>query len=395
MLRTPSQVRLDRVRLVQIIPRVGTTGGLERVATTLTIGLASRLDRIVVCTSGGQGYEGALADAGVSVVLIPRPIIPPIRIFLRSIPPIARVLRRERPHVVHAHNPGAALAAAIALRLAGMRGVPVVSTYHGVADERTGLAARLLAATSDIVVGIGPTATAQLRAGGFPQQRSATVLNGVSAEHRRSRADVRREFGATGSELIVTVGRYVEAKNQALLLEALALLAPRRPSLRALLVGTGELERDLQTRIEQLGLENVATLTGPRADALDITAAADVFAMSSRWEGLGLAAIEAMLLGCPVVSTAAGGIEDVVRDGETGVVVPSDDAPALAAAIERLLDDRALSRRLAARAADFAGERFSAAVMIERYSLIYADSIQRRAAREGRLHTAGEEDLTA
>ena len=101
----------------------------------------------------------------------------------------------------------------------------------------------------------------------------------------------------SGAELVVSVGRYVKEKNHELLLESLALLSRRRRRLRALIVGKGPLEADLIAKARALGLGGIVTLTGERTDAIDITAACDVFALSSMWEGLPLALLEAMTLG--------------------------------------------------------------------------------------------------
>jgi glycosyltransferase involved in cell wall biosynthesis len=118
-----------------------------------------------------------------------------------------------------------------------------------------------------------------------------------------------------------------------------------------------------------------------RADAADIIAAADVLAVTSSWEGLGLAALEAMVLGCPVVSTAAGGVTDLVRDGETGLLVPREDGHALAAAIGRLLDDEALRVKLTTAARTFARRTSSVEAMVEQYAQLYVAAAAARRAR--------------
>lgn len=379
MLRAGSPPEDERLRVVQLIPTLK-TGGLEHVSTTLAAALAPLVERVVVCTAGGPAYEGRLREAGIETLQVSRPNPPTLRRIARTAWELAPVLRRERPHVVHAHNPAAALAAALARRLARARGVALVATYHGVAPARLRLARRVFAAGTDVVVGIGPAATAALREAGLAAERSATVFNAVEVVATRAPDAVRAEFGLGSAELVVAVGRYVPEKNHALLLDALALLAPRRPSLRALVVGFGRLEADLRARISELGLEDVVTLTGAREDAVDLAGAADVFVLSSAQEALGLALIEAMTLERPVVATRVGGIVDLVDDGRTGILVPPGDAQALAAAIERLLDDRGLSGRLAAAAAADARERFAVSTMVAGYLDVYRRAVARRLA---------------
>ena len=369
---------VGRLRVVQVIP-ILKVGGLERVATTLSILLAQEVERVVVCSKGGDPFEPLLLAAGVPVEHVPRPK-PELRQQLRSAWAIARVLRRERPDVIHAHNPAAATAAAAARRLARLPETALVTTYHGVMPDRVGRAARVMASVSDLVVGVGPSSTAALRRAGLDAERSRTIHNAVDPSPSRSAAEVRAEFGAEDAELVVTVGRYATEKNQALLIDAVGRLAVSRPRIRLLLVGDGLLEDELRAQVGRLGLGAVVTITGERSDAVDLTAAADVFALSSDSEGLPLALLEANAVRTAVVTTDAGGVRDAVTDGETGLVVPVGDVDALAAALERVLSDDALRRRLAENAAAFVARTCSPAAMTSLYVEAYLDAVARRRA---------------
>ena len=379
----PPRPGLDRLRILQIIPALA-FGGLERVATTLSVGLAPRVARVVVCSSGTRGYMGGaqledeLRSAGLEILPIPRPSPQRPRAYASSVIAMARILRRERPDVVHAHNPAAAVGAAAARLLAGTRGTAIVATHHGVTRDQTRRAAQALSASSDIVVGIGPTVTNDLRAAGVPEDRSATVFNAVEVTAARPRDEVRRELGAEGAELVVTVGRYIAQKNQRLLLRAVAALRESRPRLRAAVVGYGELEDDLKAEAEKLQIADRVAITGARADAVSIVAAADAFALTSTEEGLGLVVLEAMAVGCPVVATAAGGIVDSVSDGETGLLVRDGDATALADALGKVLDDKKLRDHLVAGARDLVEREFSVETMIERYGDVYERAVALR-----------------
>jgi len=368
--RSPAELRI-----LQVIPSLW-MGGLERVATRLTLGLRERVAHVAVATAGGDPFTDVLRDERVRLYRIVRPYPKPLHLAAASAQ-LVRVLRRERPDVIHAHNPGAAVAASVARRLARSHAA-IVSTYHGVPPDQAARAARVLARSSDLVVAVAPAATRTLVELGLPEERSATVLNAVEPQPSRPAEDVRREFDAADSELVVTVGRYTEQKNHHVLLDALALLAPERPRLRALLVGVGELEEDLVLRTTELDLEGVVTITGERNDAIDITAAADVFALSSDWEGLPLALLEAMALGIPVVATAVNGVPDAISDGDNGLLVPRRDPQALAQALSRVLDDDELRRRLGSRARAWAEAACSEAAMTSGYLGVYASAFERR-----------------
>lgn len=367
------------LRVLQLIPSLE-TGGLERVAAALTLELRDLVEHVVVATSGGEPLEAMLREDGVNLRKVARPYPRPLPL-VRAAAGLVPLLRRERPHVVHAHNPGAGVAAALARLLSGRRDLAIVTTYHGVMPGRMSRASAAMERSSDVVVAIAPAATRVLVEHGLDPAKSATVLNAVEPVPKRGRDAIRAEFGVADAELVVTVGRYAEEKNHALLVEALALLAGRRPRLRALLVGVGELEEELKAQVRRLGLDDVVAITGERADAIDITAAADVFALSSDWEGLPLAVLEALALGTPVVSTDVGGISDAVRDGETGLLVPPRDPEALAAALERVLADRELAERLAAGGLAFAAAELAERAMAERYVEIYSSAVSARRKR--------------
>jgi glycosyltransferase involved in cell wall biosynthesis len=208
------------------------------------------------------------------------------------------------------------------------------------------------------------------------------VYNSISIARTRSPEDVRKEFGIPNdAPLVVSVGRYAAPKNQALLIRALARLMTDRPALRALLVGVGDLEDELRAQTVELGIDDKVQITGPRADAHDVIAASDIFALSSASEGLPLVVLEAMELEVPVISTAVGGVEDAVVDGETGLLVrPGDDA-AFADGLARLLDDEPLRKRLAAAAKAWTRSNCTEETMVSRYLELYVEALTRRRRR--------------
>ena len=368
---------LERLRVVQVIP-VLAVGGLERMAVTLTLALADRVERIVVCSYRGDAFREPLHRAGVPVELIPRPRPTPPAV-VRAALALAPILRRERPDVVHAHNPGAAAAAALARKLARLPSTAIVASYHGVEGSRVARAAKVLRRAADVVVAIAPAAADDLRRAGLEQSPLEVVYNGVRAAPSRARHEMRRELDANGAELLVSVGRYAEEKNQELLIDAIALLSRRRPALRALLVGDGPLEEQLRASIHRQDLGSVVRLTGPRLDVADVLGAADVFALSSAREGMPVALLEALDAGVPAVSTAVGGVVDVVGDGETALLVPPGDRAALAGAIERVLEDEDLRARLSREGRKLVRAKFSAEAMVDGYCAVYLSAVAGRA----------------
>lgn len=377
---------MNELRILQLIP-VLAIGGLERVAQRLTLLLAEDGAHVAVAAKtgiaarwGGPAIEQPLRAAGIPIHHVSRPR-PRADLLLRSSLGLAHVLRIERPHVVHAHNPSAGVAAAIARRLACLPEIAIVTTFHGVLPSRLGRAARALAFGSDLIVGVGPSATRALVDAGVDGQRTRTIYNGVLVDPARSRDEVKREFGFDGAELVVTVGRYAAEKNQALLLDALGPLVRERSRVRALLVGAGELQGALAARVAAGGLAAKVTVTGPREDAVDLIAAADVFTLTSNSEALPLVLLEAMLGRTAIVATDVGGVRDLVRDGETGLLVPPGDAAAVQRAIARLFDDGALRSRLVEQAKAFVDSTCSEVAMVVAYRRVYDEALERRRAR--------------
>lgn len=172
---------------------------------------------------------------------------------------------------------------------------------------------------------------------------------GVLTNERRAKS--RADLGlAADAEVILNVGRQEFQKGQKHLLEAFGLLASARPRAVLCIAGrNGNATPELESVIARLQLGDRVRFLGHRDDVPDVLAAADVFVLSSLWEGLGGVVLEAMGLGLPIVSADLPPVREVVHGGEAALLVPAADAPALAAAVTKLLDDPAGAARLAAR----------------------------------------------
>ena len=146
----------------------------------------------------------------------------------------------------------------------------------------------------------------------------------------------------------------------------------RVPDARLLIVGEGPLHAELEQRIKHLHVDKHVLLTGFRADVLAIIKGADLFVMSSETEGLGTSLLDAMAAGKACVGTRAGGIPEVIGDGETGVLVPPRDPSALADAMARLLEDAALRKRMGEAGLSRVRAQFSVEKMVRETLAAYA-----------------------
>ena len=256
-----------------------------------------------------------------------------------------KLLRKERPHVLHTHRWATLCEGLIAARLAG---VPfVVHGEHGTLETRGrnvfvqrwlwGRVDRLLSVSSRL-------AERMSREVGYPLDRITVIRNGVDLSRfgPHDKKAARATLGLEADELVIgTVGRLVTVKDQATLLKALALVRDRGLMFSAVVAGAGPLHQDLLAQKQALGLDKVHFL-GNRHDVDKILAAFDIFVLSSQSEGLSNTIQEAMATGLPVVATRVGGADELVVEHETGLLIPPGDPAGLAAALERVALDSAL-----------------------------------------------------
>jgi glycosyltransferase involved in cell wall biosynthesis len=206
-----------------------------------------------------------------------------------------------------------------------------------------------------------------------PAKKLHTIANGIRLDRFRPDADarsaVRVELGLGDAWVVGTVGRLDEYKNQALLVRAMAPLLSS--SVRLVIVGDGPTRAEVEAEVARLPEPRWVVMTGRRMDVPRLVPAFDVFALSSKTEGLPLVVPEAMAAGLPIIATAVGGLPDVIDDGRTGLLAAVDE-DALRAALRTLIEDHARARTLGARAREVALERYSHDRMVDAYLDLYA-----------------------
>ena len=196
--------------------------------------------------------------------------------------------------------------------------------------------------------------------------------------------NLRRELGLTATDQVVmVVSRLTPWKGHMTLLEALSLLAESWPQLKLVVVGEvafwePEYEQQLKQRAADLGVGARVVWTGFRADVPDLLRLCDLFVLPSLNEPFGRAIVEAMAAGRPVVATRSGGVPEIVVDGETGLLVPPEDSPALAQAMAMLLGDPIRAREMGARGLERARTRFSADRVAVEVQDVYQQLLARR-----------------
>lgn len=251
-------------------------------------------------------------------------------------------------------------------------GVPVLATAHraDVIDlpaRSPALAAQVREAIGQIdqIVTVSRSIKDYTEAAGTPKRPIEVIPNGADTEvfYPRDRTETRRALGVPEEGLVISyVGQLVARKGVDILIEALGLLSSRMHPLPLLVAaGKGPLREDLERRVAELGIAERVRFVGkvPHDEVAEYMSVGDVFVLPSYSEGLPTVACEALNCGVPIVATAVDGTPEVVRDEQTGLLVPAGDAPALADALERILTDHDLRRRLAEQAVIIGREEFT------------------------------------
>jgi glycosyltransferase involved in cell wall biosynthesis len=370
------------------------TGGLERVVVDLVRQGCRMGQRVSVVCLERPGTLAPQAEAlGARVVCLDKR--PGLR--LRAQARAAATIRDLRPDVLHTHQVGALLYAGRAARTAG---VPVVvHTEHGNHLGRGGAgyfrrqrmswlwwwaaraARRFFCVSQDIAAEI---AARRL----VPRDKLAVVLNGINTEPFREPVDrdaLRRALGiAADAPVIGTVGRLNEVKRQDLLIRAFTRVKVSYPAARLLLVGDGPLRGELQELAARLGVAAAVCFAGYQSRPEQYLRVMDVFALTSRTEGLPLAVLEAWAAGLPVVASAVGGVPALVSHRRTGLLFPTGDETALAGLLGELLDNPGRARALGLAGAGEVFARYDLRRMAADYDRHYRDLL----ASAGRLARA-------
>jgi glycosyltransferase involved in cell wall biosynthesis len=370
---------MTRLHVATVITRFEAGAGI--VALRGAQALDPTAYRTTIITGSGDRLLGLAAESGIEVIVEPAlrsPIAPGDD--LRALHRLTRLFARRRFDVVHTHS---AKAGTLGRLAAHRTGVPrIVHTFHGLPYHEFQSAARRAAyirierrvgrftdvalcvgtAVAVEVVRRGLVSAERVRAIGIPVELDAP------ARTPATRARAREALGLTGPGPVVgAVGRLAYQKNPETFVRALAAL--NRPGLTGVWVGGGELDAAVRELVTREGAPVV--LAGERPDVPDLLPAFDVFALPSRYEGLPVAVVEAMVSGAPVVATAVNGVPDVVVPGRTGLLVPPQRPDLLALAIGHLLDHPREAARLAAEARARIGDAFRGKALGEELTAAY------------------------
>ena len=386
----------NKIKVIHVITRFDKGGSAENTFITVRDLDKARYDVVLVKGASPPGNSGDLeieaVQANVNTVRRHHVRLICLRHLVRDLQPFSdlatffsllRIFRREKPHIVHTHTSKAGILGRWA---AWFCRVPIiVHTPHGhvfwgyFKSWQTRLFILLERWTAKVTTAI-VTLTPQekedhIRFRIGPEEKITVIHSGVDLQTFQADlyqpSETKVLLGIPPEMTVVgTVGRLTLVKGQEVLIRAASELIRRGEKIFLVLLGDGELRRDLEELSLRLDIAEFVRFLGWQPDVARVMAAFDIFCLPSRNEGMGKVLVEAMAMGKPIIASSVGGIPDIVRSGENGILVPVGDAAAWAEAIIRLCRDSEKRRRMGDAGMQMA-PRYNSEEMIKRIDRMY------------------------
>jgi glycosyltransferase involved in cell wall biosynthesis len=386
------------IRALWVMDHLGMPGGVIHGATRYFLNVLPHLDpaqvQLTLCFLGPMHpFVEQLRAAGIDPIFFERK-----RWDIRALGDVRRLAGQLQPHIMHLGGMKSMIVGRIVAPQVGAR---AIIHLHDVKPPSTliGYLHRHQASRTDLAIGVSEEAARFAHESfGVPAERCVALPNGIPLDQYRaaidsSRDDIRRELNLPRDAAVVgVVGRLFPDKSADLMIEQLPAILQRCPYAQLLLVGDGPERPRLEAMAHKLGVTERVRFTGQRHDVPRMLAAMDVLAVPTRiGEGLSLSAIEAMAAGRVVIGFRKGGFPELVRDGETGVLVPPDDDEAFGRMCGDLLADPARIARLGAAGAQ-AVEPYSVEQHLQRLYELYRQVVERRPCAAAPSSKSGDTD---
>ena len=354
------------MKILQVIPYF-CFGGAETMCENLTYAQIKLGHSVTVVSLYNEQtpISRRMEEAGIRILYLDKKL----GLDVSMVPKLVKILGREKPDVVHTHLDVIKYAVAAA-RLSGIR--RCVHTVHNVAEkEAEGRVQKLINTVYfrlgwSLPVALSPEVQRTIVSFyGMKEEKVPVIYNGV---------DLSRCLPKTGYELskpvqLLHIGRFNYQKNHRGLLDAFSLILQKHPNCCLNLLGDGELQQEVEAYARELGIREKVIFHGSQTDVYPYLHDADIFLLPSKFEGMPMTIIEAMGTGLPVVASAVGGVPDMLRNGESGMLV-SQEPRSVADAVLQLLQQEDLRKALGENARKDSNQ-FSAEHMAEAYCNVY------------------------
>jgi glycosyltransferase involved in cell wall biosynthesis len=379
---------MTKYKVLHIITRLDKGGSAENTLLTVTRIDKSRFHSTLASgpTSDPQGKNlASIKQESIDYILIPE--------LVRSINPLKdiiaffklwRIIKKGKFDVVHTHTSKAGMLGRWAAKLAGAKIIvhtPHGHVFYGYFNKALSRVfvylERLTAIITDKIVILTKRGIEEYLQYKIAQpEKFVAIYSGIDVErlktHQSDKVKEKQRLGIPAdSSVLGTVTRLDPVKGNKYLFEALPEIVKSIPRMRLIVVGEGKEKEALARYVREQGCSENVLFLGMQEGIASIVNTFDIFILPSLMEGMGKSLLEAQALGIPVVATKVGGIPEVVKDGETGILVPAKDSHAIAGAVIRLLQDEALRRRFSENAKQWVDKRFSIETMVNDISGLY------------------------
>jgi len=358
-------------------------GGLERVIASIALGLdRTRYEVEIWCLVRGGEIAEELVGKGVCVrILGMNSYHNPFQIMALS-----RLIKESKIDIIHTHGYFGSTFGRLAAILVKTPTIitHVHTTYYGF-KKRNILIERFLSLFTDRIVCVSQAVKRfVLETEGISERKTCLIYNGVG-KPRLFEGDSgshvgRKSLGFEAKDLVViTIGSLSPHKGHKVLIDAAGIVSKRHDNVRFLMIGDGPLRSKLEAYAEKLQLSPRILFTGQHKDVFPFLKLANLFVLpSTEREGLGIALIEAMAVGLPVIGTKLGGIPEVIEHSVNGLLVAPGNPFELAAAIEKLIADHAIREKMGPMGKKIYEEKFTTTRMNRSIEALYDGNIKRR-----------------
>lgn len=360
-------MNLRKQNILFIIRTMG-LGGTENVVLQLCEILSGKVNKIVVCSSGGI-HEEKLRASGIKHYMIPDVASKKPLDMLKSYQHIRRIIKEEEITVVHSHHRMAAFYA----ELATPQNVIKVADAHNTFYNKKILTK--FAYHNTRIVAVGEMVRKNLiDFFGIADNQIRVIHNAVKPfDGNVQNVPLLDKEKNEGHILIGNIGRLTEQKGMMHFIDAAGIVQKVHPEARFIIVGDGDLKKQLYEQVKNKELQDVIIFLGYRDDVQNVISQLDFIVLSSLWEGLPLTPIEAFSVGKPVIGTAVDGTREIIRDGIDGYLVEPKEPIKLAEKMNKLIENPDIQKQMSIQARMRYQDEFSFEKLSQRYINFYEE----------------------
>lgn len=378
---------MNKIKVMHVVHSLGNGDGIAQVVSSLVSNMdKERFTVSVCCLVRGGIFAEQIKNAGIEVNILNGRSEVSLRAAFSNISAIIKLIhliRRKRVDILHAHEffPGtlgrvAAIVARVPLIVLMLHNIDYWKKWH----HR--LIDKILAGFTDRIVTNSQAVKDDVCAkSGIPEEKFTVIHNGIDLKrfsYGINGNGLRRELGLKNGEYIIgTVGRWAKQKGYQYLIEASRIVRSIRKDIRFVIVGSDahhpseSIKDELFSLNDNLNKEDRVVFTGYRPNIPEVISIFDIFVFPSLWEGFGLALVEAMAMGKPIIASKIKPISEIVEHRQTGLLVPCGDAEAIASAVIELIGNKEMAEAMGESGRKHVEDFFSVEVMTKGYEELY------------------------